>query len=106
MSPDELTLASIDNQRHLVTSVELVSAVAFAARSGHTDRIAYRFVTALVMTDTLGSGIRWPEVLSIVAELTREEERREAEATPKPDLSAASRMFGSLLPHPGKGGSP
>lgn len=81
MSPDELTLASIDNQRHLATSIEMVSAVAFAARAGYTDRIAYRFVTALVMTNTLGSGIRWPEVLSVVAELTREEERAHAQET-------------------------
>lgn len=74
IEPDELTLASIDGIRHLIINELMVKAITFAARSGHTDRTAYRFVVALVMTNTLDDGTRWPEVLKTVMELEDEKE--------------------------------
>ena len=72
MDLDELTLTSIDNQRHLATSEDIVKAVAFAIRAGHTDRTAYRFVTALVMTDSLSPRRWWAAALEKVMQLEKE----------------------------------
>lgn len=73
MKLDALTLASIDGMRHLTVSEHIVKAVAFAVRAGHKDRTAYRFVTALVMTDALEEGEpgtrRWWDVLKAVMDL-------------------------------------
>jgi hypothetical protein len=69
MQYHELTLASIDNHRHLTTSEEIVKAVAYAARRSGSDVTAYRFVTALVMADKLTSTEFWPTVLDHVLEL-------------------------------------
>lgn len=64
-----LSLAAIDGMRHLATSEEIVSAVAFAARAGHGNRTAYRFVTVLVMENALTAPARWGELLRMVMEL-------------------------------------
>lgn len=69
MTPDELTLTSIDAMRHLATSQDMVTAVAFAARSGHDNTTCYRFVTALVMTDQLTNRFGWLDVLRRVKKL-------------------------------------
>lgn len=81
MQPDELSLDSIDSMRHLIVNPLIVKAVTFAVRNTgrevHTyrdDRTAYRFVTALVMTNTLEDGRQWPEVLETVTHLESEEE--------------------------------
>lgn len=67
---EELTLAAIDGMRHLVTSERVVGAAAFAARAGYDDVMAYRFVTALVMTNNLDRpGWRWELTLRTLAEL-------------------------------------
>ena len=73
MDLDELTLASIDNHRHLTTSEDIVKAVAFAARAGHTDRTAYRFVVALGMTSSLSPRRWWAATLDKVMQLEKEE---------------------------------
>lgn len=73
MNPVHLTLAAIDNTRHLVTSEDIVKAVAFAARAAHSDRTSYRFVTALVMTDMLTERSYWPVVLRAVRQLEEAE---------------------------------
>lgn len=69
MRAEELTLPAIDCMRHLSTSWDIVRAVAFAARAGHSDRTAYRFVTALVMIGKLEWPQYWPEILKAVMEL-------------------------------------
>lgn len=81
IEPDDLTLAGIDGIRHLITNEMLVKAVAFAVRNtgrkvhtGRDDRTAYRFVTALVMTNTLEASTRWPKVLKTVMDLEAEKE--------------------------------
>lgn len=63
MDVRELTLTSIDNHRHLTVSQDLVTAIAYAARSGCDDTTCYRFVTALVMTDSLTDHFKWLDVL-------------------------------------------
>lgn len=63
MKIEELTLSMIDGQRHLTASEDIVSAVAFAARLGWGDVTCYRFVTALVMTDSLQDSSKWRPVL-------------------------------------------
>lgn len=72
MEPRDLTLPMIDGQRHLVAGERLVTAIAFAARTGRSDRTVYRFVTALVMTDSLLRGERWSAVLEAVDALELE----------------------------------
>lgn len=74
MDPDELTLTSIDQMRHLVTSEVIVQAAGFAARAGHSDRTVYRFIVALAMTSTLNQGVYWPRVLKRVMALEAEKE--------------------------------
>lgn len=69
METHELTLTNIDSVRHLTASEDVVNAVAYAARAGASDRTAYRFVTALVMTASLMDRPRWPGVLRAVKEL-------------------------------------
>ncbi len=69
MTPDELTLASIDSMRHLTTSEEIVKAVAYAARYDNDDRTCYRFVTALGMTDNLTRQDAWFDILHEVNRL-------------------------------------
>lgn len=71
METHELTLTNIDSVRHLTASEDVVNAVAYAARAGASDRTAYRFVTALVMTASLMDRPRWPGVLRAVADLER-----------------------------------
>jgi hypothetical protein len=71
VQPEELSLCSIDSMCHLWSNEETVSAVAFAARAGHSDRTAYRFLTALGMTDNLTDRTDWPEVLLRVMDLER-----------------------------------
>lgn len=66
---DGLTLTAIDGMRHLTASEDVVAAVAFAARAGHSTRTAYRFVTALVMTDALKNPTRWGDILKLVMDL-------------------------------------
>lgn len=69
MDIDDLTLTSIDAHRHLTTSEAVVSAVAFAARRGHSDVTAYRFVTVLVMLDQLQPRKWWARTLGVVRDL-------------------------------------
>lgn len=69
MDLDELTLNSIDNMRHLTVSEDIVAAVAFAVRAGHSNATAYRFVTTLVMTNTLQLPGVWPSALRVVMDL-------------------------------------
>jgi hypothetical protein len=64
-----LTLTSIDSMRHLTVGEDIVAAVAFAARAGHSNRTAYRFVTALVMQDALTDPARWGDLLRMVMDL-------------------------------------
>jgi hypothetical protein len=66
---EDLTLAAIDGMRHLVTSEQVVNAAAFAARAAYDDVMAYRFVTALVMTNNLERRSEWRTVLRHLAEL-------------------------------------
>lgn len=74
MKIEELTFGSIDAQRHLITSQDVVAAVAFAVRNAWSDKGAYRFVTALVMTDKLTADRReWYAVMRQIAKLTMEE---------------------------------
>lgn len=73
MRAEELTLGMIDNQRHLTTSIDIVQAVGFAVRAGHSDRTAYRFVTALVMLDRLQPRRWWAATLNTVMQLEKEE---------------------------------
>ncbi len=91
MQTDDLTLTSIDSVRHLTTSEEVVKAVAFAVRVGHQNHTAYRFVTALVMTDNLADRTDWPKVLLRVMDLERE-------AAERKDLGPC--VFGSECPYP------
>lgn len=78
MNVNELTLASIDGHRHLAISQDLVTAVAFAARSGYDDTFCYRFVSALVMTDQLHDSTRggWLDVLKHIRRLEAQEEEQ------------------------------
>ena len=69
MDVGELTLPMIDEHRHLVTSGQVVSAVAYAVRKGYGDVTAYRFATALVMIDRLESYGQWPAVLQMLGNL-------------------------------------
>lgn len=71
MDITELTLDSIDGHRHLAISQSLVTAVAYAARSGYDDTFCYRFVAALVMTDQLHDTTRggWLRVLNHIKRL-------------------------------------
>lgn len=72
MDVDDLTLTSIDGHRHLATSEQIVKAVAFAIRAGHTSTTAYRFVTALVMTDSLSPRRGWAATLEKIMQLEKE----------------------------------
>ena len=76
MDVRELTLASIDNHRHLAMSQDMVTAVAFAARSGYDDTFCYRFVSALVMTGQLYDRTRgeWVRTLHHIKRLESQEE--------------------------------
>jgi len=70
MKIEELSLIAIDGQRHLVTSENVVAAVAYAVRRGYGNVTAYRFVTALVMTDQLRGPLgQWPVVLKKIRDL-------------------------------------
>lgn len=69
MKVNELTLYMIDSERHLTTSEEIVAAVAYAARDGWSNTTAYRFVTALVMTDNLRNYVVWPVVIRQIKDL-------------------------------------
>lgn len=73
MNREDLTLGMIDNMCHLTASEKIIQAAAFAARAGHTDRTVHRFVTALVMTDSLSPRKWWEDLLGRVARLEREE---------------------------------
>lgn len=74
MKIEDLTFTSIDAQRHLTTSEEIVAAVAFAVRNAWSDKGAYRFVTALIMTDTLTADRReWYAVMRQISYLTMQE---------------------------------
>jgi hypothetical protein len=68
---EDLSLLMIDNQRHLTTSEDIVSAVAWAARRGWGDFTCYRFVTALVMTDNLRQSRKdqWKIVMKKISDL-------------------------------------
>jgi hypothetical protein len=68
-----LTLTSIDSMRHLTTSEDIVAAVAFAARAGHSNRTTYRFVTALSMRGALTDPTRWGDLLRMVMDLEGED---------------------------------
>lgn len=72
MGPEELNLTHIEGMRHLVVNEKLVTAAAFAARTGRPDSTVYRFVVALVLTDTLERGERWSAVLEAVDALELE----------------------------------
>lgn len=72
MDTDDLTLTSIDGQRHLTTSEEIIHAAAFPIRLGHTVQTTYRFVTAVVMLDELRSQRAWPTILRRVLDLQTE----------------------------------
>ncbi|MFE0472697.1 hypothetical protein ACFW2V_13880 [Streptomyces sp. NPDC058947] len=63
------TLTAIDSMRHLTTSEDIVAAVAFAVRAGHTNRTAYRFVTVLAMQNALTNPTRWGDLLRMVMDL-------------------------------------
>jgi hypothetical protein len=69
MRTDNLSLAAIDGMRHLTASEDIVAAVVFAAKNGHGTTTAYRFVTALVMTNTLTDIAQWRETLERVTDL-------------------------------------
>lgn len=69
MKIEDLTLTMIDGQRHLTTSDQIVTAVAYAARRGFSNVTCSRFVTALVMTDMLRDAFQWPFVLKKIDEL-------------------------------------
>lgn len=69
MKIEDLSLISIDGQAHLTTSEQVVSAAAWAARRGWGNYTALRFVTALVMTDTLRHTNKWPEVMKKINDL-------------------------------------
>lgn len=75
MDVHELTLTSIDNHRHLAISQDLVTAIAFGARSGYDDTFCYRFVSALVMTDQLFDRTRggWLDVIKHIKRLEAQE---------------------------------
>lgn len=73
MDVKELTLTSIDGHRHLTLSQDLVTAVAYAARSGYDDTTCYRFVSALVMTDKLFDHFAWLDVLKHIKRLEAQE---------------------------------
>jgi hypothetical protein len=90
MNPERLTLDMIDSHRHLTTSENIVSAVAFAVRLGHTDQTAYRFVSALGMLGSLDrrseDAVAWPLVMSKVHRLVRENNRCPGYRLESPDL--------------------
>lgn len=75
MNIGDLSLRSIDGMRHMTTSDEIVTAVAFAARAGHSNVTAYRFVTALTVCDALKGGSpsdpKWQAILKTVMDLER-----------------------------------
>lgn len=69
MQTSDLSLTAIDGMRHLVTSEDIVAAVAFATSAGHNTQTAYRFVTAVVMVDALKSQDQWGGILKAVMDL-------------------------------------
>jgi hypothetical protein len=69
MVPEELTLIGIDGMRDHTVNEQVVNAVAFATRCGHNNRTAWRFVTALAITDNLAGRDNWPQVLMAVMDL-------------------------------------
>lgn len=66
MKIENLTLTGIDQMRHLVVNERIITAAAFATRTGRPDATVYRFVVALVLTDSLERGERWSDVLEAV----------------------------------------
>jgi len=66
---EDLSLRSVDAMRHLVTSEDVVAAIAFAVRAGHSNVTAYRFVSALAMSDDLDYQPAWPRVLRKIIQL-------------------------------------
>jgi len=71
-SIEDLSIPAIDGMRHLVVSEDVVTAVAFAVSRDHDVRTAYRFVTALVMTDRLEDRRTWRPVLAWVKRLEQD----------------------------------
>lgn len=71
-SIEDLNLTSIDGMRHLTVGEGIVAAVVFAAKNGHSTQTAYRFVTAVVMVDTLNGVTQWEYILRRIRVLERE----------------------------------
>lgn len=69
MDVADLTLPMIGHHMHLTIGSKIVEAVAYAARLGWADTTCRAFVTALVMTDTLGDRGQWPTVLRKIQDL-------------------------------------
>lgn len=69
MDIDDLSLVSISQHMHLTIGAKIVEAVAWAARLGWSDVTCRAFVTALVMTDTLGDRGHWPTVIKKISDL-------------------------------------
>lgn len=88
---EELTLTGLDRMRHLVVSDQIVKAIAFAARAGHGNLTAHRFVTALTMTGDLTnpSRARWSKVLVQIMDLEAGHEHAYVEGDPE-EMCAAS----------------
>ena len=68
----ELSLISVDSMRHLAVSEEVVAAVTFAARAGHSNVTVYRFVSAVSMCGDLDYPLGWPTILRKITELETE----------------------------------
>lgn len=66
---DDLSLVAIDGLRNHAASEEIVAAVVFAAQNGYGAHTAHRFVSALVMTDTLRDPSQWTPVLRKIVNL-------------------------------------
>lgn len=69
MEIDDLNLVMIGQHMHITIGKKIVEAVAWAARLGWSDVTCRAFVTALVMTDTLGDRGHWPTVMKKISDL-------------------------------------
>lgn len=69
MEIDDLTLTSIDAHAHLAISQDVLVAVAWHARRGFSDQTTYRFISAVVMTDSLRHSERWPDICRRIQKL-------------------------------------
>jgi len=77
---EDLTLSAVDVGKHAAVSEEVVTAVAFAAKMGYGPATCHRFVSALVVTNTLLDMIEWAAVLRKVRDLQLDEQIKELEA--------------------------